>query len=71
MMLVTLPLCAFVLYRTPDTNYDKEPPVHVEQLTDAELSGAALPKGHHTAGDVNYESVDDKKDISAMGVRSV
>jgi len=69
-MLVTLPLCAYVLYKTPDTNYDKEPPVHVEDLSGAQLEGAAMPKGHHVAGDVNYEGVDDKKDghVNITGV---
>jgi hypothetical protein len=69
MMLVTLPLCAYVLYKTPNTNYDREPVVHVEDLSGEQLHGAALPKGHHTAGDVGY--TEEKKEYEGATVNTV
>ena len=68
MLLFSLPLCALVLWKCRDTNYDVERVVHVEDLEKAALHGAALPKGHHTA-DVNAvmttENTEEKRDVGA------
>lgn len=46
-MIVSLPLCALVLYHIKDTNYDDEPVMHVEELDAEKVEGVSLPKGHH------------------------
>lgn len=48
LLMTSLPFAAFVLYKTPDTNYDHEKVYHVEDVSDAAIHGAAVPKGHHT-----------------------
>jgi hypothetical protein len=47
MLLFSLPLCFYVLYKIRETNYDIEKPVHVEDINDVQIHNAALPKGHH------------------------
>lgn len=44
-MLVSLPLCAFVLYKARESNYDVEGVVRVEEVAPETLGKAALPKG--------------------------
>lgn len=48
LLLISLPFIFFVMYKTPDTNYDTEKVYHVEDMSDAAIGGAAVPKGHHT-----------------------
>ncbi|ORX37399.1 putative DUF895 domain membrane protein [Kockovaella imperatae] len=65
MLLISLPLCAFVLYKCRDTNYDVERVVHVEELEKSAIHGGALPAGHHTAntGAIEMTQDADKKDL--------
>lgn len=44
--LVSLVLCAYVLYHTRDTNVDVEQTVFVEDLTPEKLEGIRVPEGH-------------------------
>lgn len=48
MLLVSIPLAALVLWHCRDTNYGVEKVVHVEDVMDSQMHGAAVPKGHHT-----------------------
>ena len=62
MLLVSLPLCTYVLYHTRETNYDVEKVIHVEDLAENQIHSAAVPKGHHVdEGHVAVEQVDEKK----------
>lgn len=65
MLVVSLPLCAYVLWGVRDTNYDVETVVHAEDVDKAQLHGEmALPSGHHLQDDSSApraEQVDDKK----------
>lgn len=47
LLLTSLPFMLYVLYKTPDTNYDDEKVYHVEDMSKEKLHGAALPEGHH------------------------
>ncbi|WVQ82739.1 hypothetical protein IAT38_004871 [Cryptococcus sp. DSM 104549] len=47
MLLVSLPLCGYVLYKCNETNYGVEEVVRVEDVDASGIHGAALPKGHH------------------------
>lgn len=46
MLLVSLPLCFWVLMGVRDTNYDVEHITKVEDLSDGAVEGVALPAGH-------------------------
>ncbi|KAF3765382.1 MFS general substrate transporter [Cryphonectria parasitica EP155] len=46
MLLVSLPLCFWVLWGVRDTNYDVEHITKVEDLSDGAIEGVALPPGH-------------------------
>lgn len=48
LLLISLPFIAFVMYKTPDTNYDHEKVYRVEDVSDEKMHGAAIPRGHHT-----------------------
>lgn len=48
LLLVSLPFIFFVIYKTPDTNYDTEKVYRVEDMSEEAIHGAAVPKGHHT-----------------------
>lgn len=50
MLLVSLPLCIWVLWGVRDTNYDVEHVTKVEDVPDGIITGVALPPGH-VAGD--------------------
>ena len=66
MLLVSLALCAFVLYHTRESNYEVEQVVRVEDVGSSEIHGAALPKGHHVdAADTHggIEQIEEKKQI--------
>jgi len=73
MLLVSLPLCAFVLYHTRETNYDVEKVIRVEDLQNNQIHGVALPHGHHTeAMHAPIEQIDEKKgDVNGTLVSSV
>lgn len=60
LLLFSLPFMFYVLYMTPDTNYDTEAVYHVEDVSDEKMHGAAMPKGHHT--DHNGAPVVETKD---------
>jgi hypothetical protein len=47
MLLFSLPLTFYVLYKLRETNYDVEKVVHVEELQQDQVHGA-IPKGHHS-----------------------
>lgn len=55
LLLVSLPLCAYVLWGIRDSNYDVENVKHVEDVPEAAITGIALPPGHvageHIPGD--------------------
>lgn len=46
MLLISLPLCIWVLWGVRDTNYDVEHVTKIEDVTDGVISGVALPPGH-------------------------
>lgn len=50
MLLVSLPLCIWVLWGVRDTNYDVEHVTKIEDVPDGIITGVALPPGH-VAGD--------------------
>lgn len=56
LLLVSLPLCAYVLWGIRDSNYDVENVKHVEDVPESAITGIALPPGHvageHLPGDV-------------------
>ena len=61
LLLVSLPLCAWVLWYTRETNYDIEAVVKVEDLADSKLEGMALPEGHHG----HHESEPEATEVAA------
>lgn len=46
MLLVSLPLCIWVLWGVRDTNYDVEHITKIEDIPDGVIAGVALPPGH-------------------------
>ncbi|CAN8104143.1 unnamed protein product [Discula destructiva] len=46
MLLVSLPLCMWVLWGIRDTNYDVEHVTKIEDVPDGVIAGVALPPGH-------------------------
>lgn len=46
LLLVSLPLCAWVLWGIRDSNYDVENATHIEDVPEAAITGIALPPGH-------------------------
>ena len=74
LLLLSLPLCFWVLWFTKDTNYDSEATLHVEDLKADEMDGVAIPTGHHlNEHDQAYDpnSQTEKKDDVYGGVRTV
>ena len=47
LVLISLPLCALVLWHTRDTNYDIEKITRVEDVQDGVGAEVAMPEGHH------------------------
>jgi hypothetical protein len=74
MLVISLPLCGYVLWSVRDTNYDVEGVVHAEDVDKAQMHGAAVPSGHHLHDDPssfgNRVEGDDKKeqDVYTRGV---
>lgn len=66
MLLVSLPLCIWVLWGVRDTNYDVEHVTKVEDIPDGVIPGVALPAGH-VAGD-HLDSKGDTKMSAAPAV---
>lgn len=46
-LLVSLPLCGYVLWTANETNYEVEGVVKVEDVEGNAVEGPALPTGHH------------------------
>lgn len=46
LLLVSLPLCAWVLWGIRDSNYDVENVTHIEDVPEGAITGIALPPGH-------------------------
>lgn len=46
MLLVSLPLCAWVLWGVRDSNYEVEHVTKIEDVSDGAIDGLALPPGH-------------------------
>jgi hypothetical protein len=46
MLLLSLPLCALVLWYTRETNYDVEETVDIEDIKNDAIGDVAVPKGH-------------------------
>lgn len=65
MLVISLPLCGYVLWGIRDTNYDVETVIHAEDVDKSQLHGEmALPSGHHLHDDPSVpraEQMDDKK----------
>lgn len=62
MLLLSLPLCFWVLWGVRDTNYDIEHVTKIEDVSDSAIEGLALPPGHivgehlHESGSTNKTS---------------
>lgn len=48
MTLLSLIPCAYVLWNIPESMHGIERVIHVEDVEDKQLQGAAVPSGHHT-----------------------
>ncbi|ODO05922.1 hypothetical protein I350_04983 [Cryptococcus amylolentus CBS 6273] len=79
-LLVSLPLCGYVLWGCSDSNYEKEGTVKVEDVDGGVIGAAAVPQGHHVHGEDHEEqhvpgekdsSVGDEKEIQRVGVVGV
>lgn len=46
MLLVSLPLCIWVLWGVRDSNYEVEHVTKIEDVSDGAIVGLALPPGH-------------------------
>ena len=74
MLVISLPLCGYVLWGIRDTNYDVEPVIHAEDVDKSQMHGEmALPSGHHLHDDpsaLRTEHPDEKKvdDVYTRGV---
>jgi hypothetical protein len=74
MLVVSLPLCGYVLWSVRDTNYDVEGVIHAEDVDKSQMHGAAVPSGHHLHDDPSASGIrvngDDKKeqDVYTQGV---
>ena len=65
MLVISLPLCGYVLWSVRDTNYDVEGVIHAEDVDKAQMHGAAVPTGHHLHDDPSTfgnRVVEDKKE---------
>lgn len=74
LLLVSLPLCFWVLWHCKDTNYDSEKPVHVEDLKASQMDGVAMPSGHHLQADgeaLGRHGSGEKKENLVGAVRQV
>jgi hypothetical protein len=73
MLVISLPLCGYVLWGIRDTNYDIEGVIHAEEVDKSQMHGAAVPSGHHLHEDstnVGARVDEDKKeqDVYTRGV---
>lgn len=59
-MLVSMPLCFYILWGFKETNYDEEGVVHVEDLDEDQVHHAAVPDGHHVHQDLEHGVHDEK-----------
>lgn len=64
MLVVSLPLCGYVLWSVRDTNYDVENVIHAEDIDSSKMHGAAVPTGHHLHDSVPAvrEQAEEKKE---------
>jgi len=66
MLVISLPLCGYVLWGVRDTNYDVEGVIHAEDVEKSQMHGAAVPTGHHLHDDPTnvgaQVGAEDKKD---------
>jgi hypothetical protein len=66
MLVISLPLCGYVLWSIRDTNYDVEGVIHAEEVDKAQMHGdVAMPSGHHLHDERTGAlggQVEDKKD---------
>lgn len=68
MLVISLPLCGYVLWGIRDTNYDIEGVIHAEEVDKAQMHGSvAMPTGHHLHDDptsygARVEQGEEKKD---------
>lgn len=53
MLLISLPLCAYILYHMRESNYEAEHVVNVEDVSMDVVEGVAIPSGHHVGGEKN------------------
>ncbi len=47
LLLVSLPLCAWVLWYARETNYDIEETVKVDDVSEEKIPGIGFPEGYH------------------------
>lgn len=50
--LVSLPLCALVLYHVRETNYEVEAVTHVEDVDAKDVGGVAAPRDHQVGSHI-------------------
>ncbi|ROW04157.1 hypothetical protein VSDG_00928 [Cytospora chrysosperma] len=60
LLLLSLPLCAWVLWGIRDSNYEVEKVTHVEDVSDGAIEGMALPPGHVAGEHLNDGGVKTK-----------
>jgi len=52
-LLISLPLCEYILYHMRESNYEAEHVVNVEDVSMDVVEGVAIPSGHHVGGEKN------------------
>jgi hypothetical protein len=66
MLLLSLPLCALVLWHTRETNYDIEETVHIEDIKNEAIGNVAVPKGHQIGEFTHVSEVTAEATAEAM-----
>ncbi|KAL2293472.1 hypothetical protein FJTKL_05372 [Diaporthe vaccinii] len=70
MLLVSLPLCAWVLWGIRDSNYDVENVTHVEDVPEGAITGIALPPGHVAGEHLPNDGVKFSPELKVKGSNS-
>ena len=61
LLLISLPLCACVIWTIRETNYEIEVPTYVEDIPDEKIGGIAMPEGHHAGHAGHTDVVNDEE----------
>ncbi|KAG8164200.1 hypothetical protein KVR01_006118 [Diaporthe batatas] len=67
LLLVSLPLCAWVLWGVRDTNYEVEDVKHVEDIPEGAITGIALPPGHAPGEQIPEDGIKTSPEIKVKG----